>query len=344
MKVIKPSVKRISLSSNIEQIGYAAAICYNSNKQGTKEWIDQLWQNGHRSPFRHAANYYIFPSFLFGDELKDSFKYSPYVGYYKDYINQKIFVSFNEQYLKEHSYLNVLNSYRVNELNFLAEAEKCHCYFNVSQLVYLTYEIVTQVSTSRELNRMSPNSICEQSTRFCNFTKEKYDSHIKFCEPHWLDATTYYDIKHNKEYSSDERIFYREYCGNEKITFAQVGSANLELNELYTLATKGILQSDNSSLCYSSQIANDWIENCLDAEERYFRSIKYGMKAEDARGLLPLDLATKVIYTYRLEEWIHFLNLRLYGKTGKPHPNAKIVAKMIEDDIHKIFPGSIDPF
>ena len=60
--------------------------------------------------------------------------------------------------------------------------------------------------------------------------------------------------------------------------------------------------------------------------------------------MTPRDLATKVIYTYRLEEWMHFLNLRLYGKTGKPHSNAKIVAKMIEDDIYKIFPGSIDPF
>lgn len=338
MKVIKPSVKRISLSSNIEQIGYAAAICYNSNKQGTKEWIEQLWQNGHRSPFRHAANYYIFPSFLFGDELKHSFKYSPYVGYYKDYVNQKIFVSFNEQYLREHSYLNVLNSYKVNELNFLAEAEKCHCYFNVSQLVYLTYEIVTQVSTSRELNRMSPNSICEQSTRFCNFTKEKYENHIKFCEPHWADFTTYYED--NKETESNERIFFKD---NGKL-MAQVGSANLEVNALYPLATKGIPLPDNASLLYSNIIATNWIKCCLDAEERYFENIKYGMKAEDARGLLPLDLATKVIYTYRLEEWMHFLNLRLYGKTGKPHSNAKIVAKMIEDDIHKLFPGSIDPF
>lgn len=125
---------------------------------------------------------------------------------------------------------------------------------------------------------------------------------------------------------------------------AQVGSANMEVHTLYPLAAKGIPLPDCASLLYSSIIDTNWINCCLDAEEKYFENIKQGMRPEDARGLLPLDLATKVIYTYRLEEWIHFLNLRLYGKTGKPHPNAKIIAKMIEDDIYELFPGSIDPF
>lgn len=327
MKLIKPSVKHIIFDDNIQQIGYAASICYNSDKKGTVEWLDQLWKAGHRSPFRHAANYYIIPKYTVGEELLRSFKYSPYVGYYDDYRNGVVFVSFNEQYRRENTYLNFLSIYKVSELNFIAEANKNDCIGEVLNLLYHTFEIVTQISTSRELNRMSPNSICEQSTRYCNFTKEKYENHIKFCEPHWLDATTYYDK--DKEYPSNERIFYRGYCGNEKTTFVRVGSADLELNEIYPLATKGISQKDYSALCYSSQIANDWIENCLDAEERYFSSIKYGMKPQDARGLLPLDVATKCIYTYRLEEWNHFLDLRLFGKTGDPHPNAKVVANMI---------------
>ena len=327
MKLIKPSVKHITFNDNIQQIGYAASICYNSDKKGTVEWLEQLWKAGHRSPFRHAANYYIIPKYTVGEELLRSFKYSPYVGYYDDYRNGVVFVSFNEQYRRENTYLNFLSIYKVSELNFIAEANKNDCIIEALNLLYHTFEVVTQISTSRELNRMSPNSICEQSTRYCNFTKEKYENHIKFCEPHWLDATTYYDK--DKEYPSDERIFYREYCGNEKTTFVRVGSADLELNEVYPLATKGISQEDNSSLLYSSQIANDWIENCLDAEERYFSSIKYGMKPEDARGLLPLDVATKCIYTYRLEEWRHFMDLRLLGKTGKPHPNAAIIANKI---------------
>ena len=323
MKLIKPSVKHIQLDDNIQQIGYAASICYNSDKKGTVEWLDQLWKAGHRSPFRHAANYYIIPKYSVGQELLFSFKYSPYVGYYDDYRNGVVFVSFNEQYRRENNYLNFLNVYKVNELNFIAEANKNDCIGEALNLLYHTFEIVTQISTSRELNRISPNSICEQSTRYCNFTKEKYESHIKFCEPHWLDATTYYEK--DKEIESNERIFFKE---NGKL-MAQVGSANIEVNTLYPLATKGIPQTDNSSLIYSNYIATDWIKNCLDAEDKYFTSIRYGMKPEDARGLLPLDVATKCIYTYRLEEWNHFLDLRLFGRTGKPHPNAKIIANMI---------------
>ena len=59
------------------------------------------------------------------------------------------------------------------------------------------------------------------------------------------------------------------------------------------------------------------------------------MKPEDARGLLPLDTATKVIYTYSIKEWKHILDLRLYDKTGKAHQNCHIVMQMIKDQINK---------
>ena len=64
MKIIPPSVKIINKGDNIQQIGYAASICYNSDKEGTIEWLEQLWKCGHRSPFRHGTIYYIIPKIL----------------------------------------------------------------------------------------------------------------------------------------------------------------------------------------------------------------------------------------------------------------------------------------
>lgn len=59
------------------------------------------------------------------------------------------------------------------------------------------------------------------------------------------------------------------------------------------------------------------------------------MKPEDARGILPLDTATKVIYTYTVAQWKHIIDLRYYGTTGKPHPNAKLVIGMVRDKINE---------
>ena len=58
------------------------------------------------------------------------------------------------------------------------------------------------------------------------------------------------------------------------------------------------------------------------------------MKPEDARGLLPLDTATKVVYTYSVKEWEDILALRLYDKTGKAHPNCKAVMVMAKNQIN----------
>ena len=43
-----------------------------------------------------------------------------------------------------------------------------------------TFCVVTQISTSRELNRVSPNNISEQSTRYV------YEDGT-ICQPHWLE-------------------------------------------------------------------------------------------------------------------------------------------------------------
>ena len=59
--------------------------------------------------------------------------------------------------------------------------------------------------------------------------------------------------------------------------------------------------------------------------------VKNGMDPQDARGVLELDTATTVAYTYSLTEWLHILGLRYYGITGAPHPNAKLIASMIRD-------------
>ena len=45
--------------------------------------------------------------------------------------------------------------------------------------------------------------------------------------------------------------------------------------------------------------------------------------------------STEVVYTYSAREWRHIIDLRYFGKTGVPHPNAKIIAGMIKDKLEE---------
>lgn len=276
MKIVEPSVKRINLTDRIQQIGYAASICYASDKQGSIEWLENLWKSGHKSVFRHGTRYYVIPSYMINSYIKYSLKFSPYCGFYENELNQKIFVSINEQYYVEHPYLRNYNVFECNDFNFIREAKNIDDYDckQVLNLIRLTFEVVTQISTSRELNRVSPNNICEQSTRYCNFSKDKFGNEVSICKPWWF---------------KDEE----------------------------------------------SAIQNLYISSLEESTNNYLKLLDAGVKPEDARGVLPLDTATKCIYTYRIEEFENIINLRYYGVTGSPHPNAKIVVGKIKDIIEE---------
>lgn len=301
MRIVKPSVKRISFSDRIQQIGYAASICYASNKQGTVEWLESLWKAGHKSVFRHGTRYYIIPSNILNDYIKYELKFSPYCGYYENEGTQQVFISINEQYYIEHPYIRNFAAFEVSEVNFVAEGNiDEYAYKKVKKLVRVTFEIVTQISTSRELNRVSPNNICEQSTRYCNFSKDKFGNEISICQPHWFDI-----LQGKEEISITKDSLLKE-------------QGNIEIIKEDYLISKFVLK---------------YLISAIEDGELYIEAIKEGILPQDARGLLPLDTATKCIYTYRMEEWEHFIDLRYRGVTGNPHPNAKMVAALIANDL-----------
>lgn len=60
-----------------------------------------------------------------------------------------------------------------------------------------------------------------------------------------------------------------------------------------------------------------------------------GLKAEEARGILPLDTYTEVIYTYSYQEWQEIFRKRIDNETGRSHPDATNICKMIKDELNK---------
>lgn len=89
--------------------------------------------------------------------------------------NCNVYVATNEQFILDDLYpkfIELINMYRVTEDEF------SNTEFGFNMMRY-TFCIDTQISTSRELNRVSPNSIAEKSTRYV------YEDG-SICRPHWI--------------------------------------------------------------------------------------------------------------------------------------------------------------
>lgn len=63
-----------------------------------------------------------------------------------------------------------------------------------------------------------------------------------------------------------------------------------------------------------------WEYACKTAEECYFRLLDNGATPQEARSVLPTSVKADIIVTANIMEWLHILNLRALGTTGKPHP------------------------
>ena len=90
--------------------------------------------------------------------------------------------------------------------------------------------------------------------------------------------------------------------------------------------------------------------SCSLSEELYFSIINDGCTPQQARDVLPNATKTELIMTGFSSDWRYLLDLRLFGKTGNPHPDMLDLMKKLQevaeeadvwDDIMK-YPSKFD--
>lgn len=268
MELIEPEVELLSeLGITTEShIARCARVCYGHehkepNQAADKKLVEGLINRGHLSMLRHASMYL--------SHIEDI----PQLLAMR--IANSSYWNFNEEYASTNLQEFTCNKVEKEPVTLIGNKqflEECAKHPRLFELYRLTFCITTQISTSRELNRVSPNNIAERSTRFCSAK-----GGLAICRPWWITSPI-------DDIAVNALSYYKIAC---------------------------------------------------EAEETYMTLLLRGMKPEDARGVLPLDTATKVIYTYSVQEWQHILDLRYYGTTGKPHPNAKLITGEIRDEINK---------
>jgi thymidylate synthase ThyX len=280
MKIIEPKVELWRQEDAKAHVARCARVCYGKETGNDEATIKRLIDSEHWSMFRHETVYAMIPIELwygnFGEILK-GYKASPYISWatVRDYI----YVSTNGNFMLdiekyEPVLYNEINNYRVSEEEF----NSCETAYNFARW---TFCVDTQISTSRELNRVSPNNIAEKSTRYV------YEDGT-ICRPYWI--------------STEEANMFNE-------------DNNVDLDEAM----------------------NVYLNGCKRNFEEYKILVdKYKIHRQDARGVLPLDTATRCVYTYSTKEWFDIIKKRVYHTTGKAHPNATIICKLIEQELNEL--------
>lgn len=203
MKMIIPGVEWWPQKTAAQQIARVGRICYKSKGKQPDENLpedkkedfleeqavklaNRFWESGHRSMYRHGTLYFFVKNgSRLPKHLWSSLVASPYISYAVQ--EKKVWISSNMQFLCEHgNILEMLSPFNVKEAEFIEKAQKYDCK-EALNLLRMTLVVTTQISTSRELNRTSPNSISEQSTRYVNLEKK---GGVQIARPHWLHEGT----------------------------------------------------------------------------------------------------------------------------------------------------------
>lgn len=267
MILIEPKVELLKEDNFYSHVTNCARVCYasnnNSNISDEQFCKNVLIANNHLSMFRHATIYCKYNKNDWNRYTVDTFHLAQNINVID--IGD-LYVIMNGQSYLEFKRNNIAENLKIDS-HIIKDLPN-----ELNEYKRFTFKVTTQISTSRELNRVSPNNIAERSTRYCNYSKDKFDNQICICKPYYYD--------------------------------------NLEI---------------------ADQLA--FINRMYEYEGNYLNRISRGWKPEDAREFLPLCTATEVVYTYNIKEWQRIIDLRYYGTTGKPHPNAKIIAGMIRDQL-----------
>lgn len=177
MQIVEPKVESWLQNTVIEHVARCARVCYASDRTTNDiKMCKSLWNNKHRSMFRHAGIYYIIP---------EKIQISPkaYIGSEVILVEHNYYVSANEQSAREYWDARYIK-YRIPIYKaFKNEVFKKH------KMLRFTLCIETGIDITREFNRKSPNNIAEQSTRYVDFIKKVG---IRFKKCHWMPKCNLY--------------------------------------------------------------------------------------------------------------------------------------------------------
>jgi thymidylate synthase (FAD) len=267
MKLIKPSFEILEQAPGIQgvkkQIELAGRTCYKSEDKITdtscEEFVNRMVNSGHGAMLEHGT-VYLYRTF----ESKEECMYSDFtLNYHENPFSKVVRVRDDLMNPKGKQHLYITTNYRVLVENGWLDDLQYQCEPTEYHEKRVTVKFTLPISISREFIRHRTASFAEQSTRYCNYSKSKFNGELIFIKPYWYD-------QYKEEFES----------------------------------------------------------SCQYYEDTYMMAIESGLKAQEARELLPLCTKTELVMTGFVSDWEHFFKLRCHSTA---HPDARALAIPLQD-------------
>lgn len=175
MKLINPSFEIIQQKDIFQHIELCGRISYKSENKITedsaKQFVDNLIKNNHGSVLEHGTIYLLFTKEQ--EQLFTKYTFNPYSKIFFDTDN-KVYVTTNYRVLIENNWLL--------DMRFACQTP------DIYHPKRKTVRIICSRSISHALVRHRTFSFTQESTRFCNYSNNKFNKEITFIKPYWFDA------------------------------------------------------------------------------------------------------------------------------------------------------------
>lgn len=301
MKLIKPSYEiwqqPCGLEGVYKQIERVGRVCYKSEDKITedsaKPFVDRMIKSGHGAMLEHGTVYLDIPNSAGDYNLVPFFASNPYSKVVIKSLDDRVhnYVTTNFRVIVE----NFAEEYIPDILQYLCEPTEFH-------EKRITVHFVCDRGVSHEFVRHRVMSFAQESTRYCNYSKDKFGNELTFIIPEWCP-----EIREGSNKGWDSCSIY---------------------DKLYL---QHLQNAENTYFALLKQ----WDERVPD--KRYKSGFKNNpWVPQQARAVLPNALKTELVMTGFVSDWKHFFSLRSkIAKTGKPHPQAQELADPLMDEFIK---------
>lgn len=268
MKLIKSSFEILEQPTGEEgmykQIEKVGRVCWKSENKITedsyKKFIEMLKNKQHFSVLEHGTVYLQYETVKSGINPLTKYYHNKYSeaktkeGAIEETI--RLLVTTNLRVLVENNWLD--------DLKYLCEPTEYH-------EKRITVKFTMDRIGSQSFCRHRVFSFAQESTRYCNYSKDKFGNELTFIIPSWLDLKAgSYSIDDVEE--PYDRCLIIDRCTNEEeAAFVR-------------------------SLCYT--------------EKEYLHLIQLGWTSQQARQVLTNALKTELVMTGFVSDWKHFFKLR----------------------------------
>lgn len=252
MKLINQNVEEwhcgYTLPEIWSHIAKCARVCYQSepsnNGETDEEFVKRVILRNHSleeigksrelqlklhlSVLEHGTVYLELPKVNYVAEF---YKAEPHSKTYICYIESNkpcVYITTNIRVMVEHG--------RINDLEYICTPTKYH-------YLRTTFNITTDIGVARELARHRTHSISEESTRYCNYSKDKFGNELTFIKPYQLNDEKlklygdYHTVIRDK---SPESIFIANLNNVEKdyLDLIKLGWIPQQARQILPLSTK----------------------------------------------------------------------------------------------------------